>query len=75
MTCSHCATIVVSFNGEGFAIHQGMTLTDFLQQRGYAPEQRIATAVNTQFVPKGQYAATLLNNGDRIDVVAPIHGG
>lgn len=75
MSCSQCATIVVSFNGEGFAIHRGMTLADFLQQRGYTPEQRIATAINTQFVPKGQYAQTLLNDGDRIDVVAPIQGG
>lgn len=75
MSCTACATIVVSFNGEGFAIHQGMTLTNFLQQRGYTPEQRIACAINTAFVPKGQYAQTLLKDGDRIDVVAPIQGG
>jgi sulfur carrier protein len=75
MTCQACATIVVSFNGEGFAVHRGMMLADFLQQRGYTADQRIATAINTQFVPKSQYAQTALNDGDRIDVVAPIHGG
>jgi sulfur carrier protein len=75
MTCNQCATIVVSFNGESFALHQGMTLADFLQGRGYTTDQRMACAINTQFVPKGQYATTELNNGDKIDVVAPVQGG
>ncbi|MCH9742728.1 MAG: sulfur carrier protein ThiS, partial [Proteobacteria bacterium] len=46
-----------------------------LQARGFAPDQRMACAINTQFVPKGQYATTEINNGDRIDVVAPVQGG
>lgn len=75
MSCQQCATIVVSFNGESFAIHQGMMLADFLQGRGYAPGQRMACAINTQFVPKGQYDSRELQNGDRIDVVAPVQGG
>jgi sulfur carrier protein len=75
VSCTQCATIVVSFNGESFALHQGMMLADFLQGRGYAPEQRMACAINTKFVPKGLYATTALNNGDRIDVVAPVQGG
>jgi sulfur carrier protein len=75
MNSNQCATIVVSFNGESFAIHQGMMLADFLQGRGYAPDQRMACAINTQFVPKGQYASRELQNGDRIDVVAPVQGG
>lgn len=75
MGCTQCATIVVSFNGEQFAVHQGMMLADFLQARGYMPEQRMACAINTQFVPKGQYVTTALKDGDRIDVVAPVQGG
>lgn len=75
MGCSRCATIVVSFNGEQFALHQGMMLADFLQARGYAPDQRMACAINTRFVPKGQYASHELMDGDRIDVVAPVQGG
>lgn len=75
MGCTQCATIVVSFNGESFALHQGMMLADFLQARGFAPEQRMACAINTQFVPKGQYLSRELQNGDKIDVVAPVQGG
>ncbi len=75
MSCQQCATIVVSFNGESFAIHQGMMLADFLQGRGYASDQRMACAINTKFVPKGQYVSRELQNGDRIDVVAPVQGG
>jgi len=71
MSCTHCATIVVSFNGEHFAIHTGMTLALFLEGRGFTPEQRMACAVNAVLVSKVQYVTRMLNNGDRIDVIAP----
>jgi len=31
--------------------------------------------VNLQFVPKTQYAATPLQAGDQIEIIAPITGG
>ncbi len=34
-----------------------------------------AAAINAQFVPKTQYAQTLLNDEDRIDLIVPITGG
>jgi sulfur carrier protein len=34
-----------------------------------------AAALNLQFVPKTQYAATPLKAGDQIDIIAPITGG
>lgn len=34
-----------------------------------------AAAVNTQFVPKTQYAAHRLQAGDRIDIIFPVTGG
>jgi sulfur carrier protein len=34
-----------------------------------------AVAVNLQFVPKTQYAQTLIKAGDHIDIIAPITGG
>jgi sulfur carrier protein len=75
MSCTQCATIVVSFNGEQFATQAETPLATFLEGRGFAPEQRMACAVNTTFVPKSQYATTLLADCDRIDVVAPVQGG
>ena len=34
-----------------------------------------AAAVNLQFVPNTQYPKTLLQNGDRIDIIFPVTGG
>jgi len=34
-----------------------------------------AAAVNTQFVPKTQYAEQLLKDGDRIEIISPVTGG
>ncbi|PZQ16873.1 MAG: thiamine biosynthesis protein ThiS [Ancylobacter novellus] len=35
----------------------------------------VATAVNGAFVPKGARADRTLNDGDRIEIVAPRQGG
>ena len=35
----------------------------------------VATALNGEFAPKGRRAACRLQNGDVIDVVAPMQGG
>lgn len=34
-----------------------------------------AAAVNTQFVPKTQYALHPLNEGDRVEIISPVTGG
>lgn len=38
-------------------------------------EGAFALALNENFVPKSQYADTLLNENDRIEIVAPMQGG
>lgn len=35
----------------------------------------LATAVNGEFVPRGRRLETALQNGDRIELVAPMSGG
>lgn len=35
----------------------------------------VATAVNGVFVPKGRRSRTELNQGDRIEILAPMQGG
>jgi sulfur carrier protein len=49
------------------------TLADALALAQARPP--FATALNLQFVPKTQYAATPLNVGDQIEIIAPITGG
>ena len=34
-----------------------------------------AVAVNTQFVPRGQYAQHVLADGDKMEVISPVTGG
>ncbi|SIP96689.1 sulfur carrier protein ThiS [Bosea sp. TND4EK4] len=50
------------------------TLAEALAELGYAG-RIVATAVNGHFVPARNRAATALNEGDRIEVVAPMQGG
>lgn len=50
------------------------TLDGLLATLGYG-DGPIATALNGAFVPKAARGATALNDGDRVEVVAPMQGG
>ena len=54
-------------------IDAAATLADALALAQARPP--FATALNLQFVPKTQYAATSLKDGDQIEIIAPITGG
>ena len=45
-----------------------------LGELGYG-EARVATALNGEFVPVAERAATALADGDRLEVLAPMQGG
>ncbi len=36
---------------------------------------KVATAINEEFVPAGLRATKTLNEGDRVEVLAPMQGG
>jgi sulfur carrier protein len=38
-------------------------------------ERAVATALNGKFVPAAKRAATQLNAGDRVEILAPMQGG
>jgi sulfur carrier protein len=50
------------------------TLAALLDELGYAG-QRVATALNGEFVPERARAETLLTPGDEVEVVSPRQGG
>ena len=50
------------------------TLAALLEELGKG-EAKVATAVNEGFVPVGLRVQTLLNDGDRVEIVAPRQGG
>ena len=56
-----------------YDIDAAATLADALALANARPP--FATAVNLQFVPKTHYAATPLQAGDQIEIIAPITGG
>jgi sulfur carrier protein len=65
--------LTISVNGDPVATGAG-TVAELLAELGFAHE-RVATARNGDFVPAHARAATRLQRGDRIEIVAPRHGG
>lgn len=65
--------INVQINGQPFALPNSATLFDAVLQLGITPP--FAAAINLQFVPKNQYPHTPLQDGDQIDLIAPVTGG
>ena len=64
-------TLIV--NGETREVVAG-TLAEALQALDYR-EAKVATALNGEFVPARARAATPVQEGDRIEIVAPRQGG
>lgn len=50
------------------------TLADLLAAEGYGAA-KVATAVNGTFVPAPRRSGHILNDGDSIEVLAPMQGG
>ena len=50
------------------------TLAELVAAHGFA-ESEVATALNGDFVPRRARAATLLAEGDKVEIVAPRQGG
>ncbi len=50
------------------------SLAEALSELGY-DRAAVATALNGTFVPAAARAGTLLQDGDRIEVLAPMQGG
>jgi sulfur carrier protein len=64
-------TLIV--NGEPRAV-VAATLAEALQALDYA-DAIVATALNGDFVPARKRDATMVKDGDRIEIVAPRQGG
>lgn len=63
----------LTVNGEPFD-GDAATLADLISALGYG-EQRIATAVNGDFVASADRQGYELRDGDNVEVVAPRQGG
>jgi len=50
------------------------SLHDLLMQNNYI-DQHFAVAINNQLVHRIAYDTTILNPGDRVDIIVPMQGG
>ena len=66
--------IEISLNGQRREINESISLLQAVEDLGYRSE-KIAVAINSEFVPRANYANTFLRNGDAVDVVLPMQGG
>ncbi|WP_020413582.1 sulfur carrier protein ThiS [Microbulbifer variabilis] len=64
----------VLINGETQSLESPLKLSVLLQQLGYRGET-FAVAINGGFIPRTEYSNTQINNGDSLDIVAPVVGG
>ncbi|MFE8916174.1 sulfur carrier protein ThiS [Streptomyces globisporus] len=68
------ATVSVSVNGEARAVPAGTDLGALIGSLTPA-RSGVAAAVNESVVPRGQWAATTLGEGDRVEVLTAVQGG
>lgn len=61
-------------NGELRQLQSAVELSLLLEQLGYCGSG-FAVALNGDFVPRASYANLMLNEGDALDIVAPVVGG
>lgn len=64
----------LSLNGEELHLSHICNLTALLKQQGYQT-QKIATAINGEFIPRSLYDEIRVSDGDQIDVIQAIGGG
>jgi len=66
--------IKVSVNGEVKELETNLNVRQMIEALEYKIKG-FAVAVNTTFVPIAKYDETIIKEGDRIDILAPVQGG
>lgn len=67
------STSHIIVNGEQRPWPQLRPLVDFLTELKLPPQ--VAVAINDRIVPRSRHAETVVNPGDRIEIVHPVGGG
>ncbi|SFX06123.1 sulfur carrier protein ThiS [Streptomyces atratus] len=71
---SEAAALSVSVNGEVRRLAAGTTLAALVATLTTA-RSGVAAAVNETVVPRGQWSAAALLDGDRVEVLTAVQGG
>lgn len=64
----------ITVNGKSQEVAPGTTVAQLVATLGVKSD-RIATERNLSIVPKAQYAATVLAEGDKLEIVTFVGGG
>ena len=65
---------MIRVNGQEEVLEEKLTIEDYISRRGYRTN-RIAVERNGKIVPKREYADTVLEDGDQIEIVSFVGGG
>jgi len=66
--------IKIILNGELLELNSVLSLSDFLKTQQNCT-QTFAVAINEEFIARQRYAEIMLNDGDSVEIVAPMQGG
>ena len=61
-------------NGKQVELKEKLTLEKFLESNGYALS-KVAVELNGKIVPRKEYAATILQDADVLEIVCFVGGG
>ena len=67
--------IEIVINGEKRPIPEQSTVRSLLEELGIAHREGTAVAVNMEVVPRKAHAVTVLQAGDRVEIVQAVGGG
>jgi len=68
------ATVTVNVNGEAEDLDAGTTVADLVGRHRDSP-RGVAVARNEEVVPRSQWAATVVADGDRFEILTAAQGG
>ncbi len=66
--------VLIKVNGELLAVRHGVTVEHVVGEIT-SLTSGVAAAVNGEVVPRGRWGATVLGDGDQIEVVTAVQGG
>jgi thiamine biosynthesis protein ThiS len=64
----------LQINGEEKIFDVQLTLARLVESLGMKPD-RVAVELNRDIVPRGRWAETVLNDGDKLEIVQFVGGG
>ena len=66
--------IEITVNGNLEELDQSMSINTFLETKGFGG-RLVAVAINSVVVSRTKFDATVINEGDIVEIVRPVGGG